>query len=171
MRAGDLNGLHDVYDDNGVLIMKDGERLLRKIDGDNVDIWKGKHGILSKTLVPGTKEKGTLYITDQRLVFIRTPDPWLYYKTYSTPFALPEGISGAMKARDLKSMGLKVFAEIPLQDVKSFKSHKKGKWMRLWLEDPDGTPIQVYIERLNKKDDKVLILEETLVKAGARNRQ
>lgn len=168
MKAGDLGGLHEIYDEAGNLIMKPGERLVRKSEGDNIDIWKGRHGLFSKTLVARTKEKGTIYITDRRLVFIRGPDPWLYLKTYSDPFSLPEGLTGSMYAGNLKKLGLKVFAEIPYNEVSSFRSHKNGKWMELRLENKDGIPIRADVNRLNKDDDKILLLEKILLKAGAK---
>lgn len=168
MRAGDLGGLNEIYDVDGALILNKGERLLLKSAEDNIDLWKGKHGLLSRTLVARTKEKGTLYLTDKRLVFIRTPDPWLYYKTYGTPLGLSEGIPGAMKARDLRKLGLRVFAEIPYREVIAFKSHKKGKWIELRLEDQDRVPVRADINRLGKDDGKISLLEEMLLKAGAR---
>lgn len=167
MRVGDLGGLNDIYDENGELVLNPGERILKMLEGDNIDIWKGRHALRAKVLIGSTKEKGTIYITDKRLVFIRTPDPWLYYKTYSTPFALAEGIAGGLYSRDLKKLGLKVFAEIPYREVKSFKSHKKGKWMELRLEDQEGIPIRVDLVRLNRNDDKILLLEELLNETGA----
>lgn len=108
-----------------------------------------------------------MFLTDKRLVFIRSPDPGLYFKTYSTPFALPEGISGAVYAKNLKKLGLRIFAEISYGEVKTFKSHRNGKWIRLWMEDNDGTPIQAYFERQNKHDNRVNLLEGLLLRAGA----
>lgn len=168
MRVGDLGGKDEVYDEEGDLILKPGEQLVQRSDGDNIDVWKGRHGLSSKTLVTRTEEKGTMFITDRRLVFIREPDPSLYYKSHSDPFSLPEGLAGSRYAADLKGLGLRIFAEIPYDEVISFRSHRKGKWIELRLEDEEGVPVRADINRLGKDDNKVRILEELLLQAGAK---
>ncbi len=167
MRIGDLEGLNEIYDAKGNPVLKPGEQILRRINGDNIYVWKGKRALSGKVLIGSTKEKGTLYLTDTRLIFIRTPDPALYLKTYGDPLSLSEGVSGSLKARDLKALGLKVFAELPYQEVRSFKSHRRGKWMELRLDDEQGIPIRMNLVRRKKDDDKILVLEEMLVKHGA----
>lgn len=167
MKAGDAEGLHAIYDESGGLILAREEHLVRKSEGDNIDIWKGKHGLFSKTLLPRTKEKGTLYVTNKRLVFIREPDPHLYYKTYSDPFSLPEGLAGSRYANSIRKLGLRIYAEISFDEVTSLKSHPKGKWIEIHLKDDDGIPIRADIYRLNNDDDKIPILEALLIEAGA----
>ncbi len=167
MRVGDIGGLDDIYDNSGKLILKQGEQVLRKVENDNIDVYRGKFGLTARTLLGHTKEKGTLYLTDRRLVFIRNPDPWLAFQTYGTPFELATGLGKARYARDLKSLGLRSFVEISYSEVRSFRS-KKGKWAELRLEDSDGVLVRVDLDRCGKEDDKIALLNNLLKKAGAR---
>ncbi len=164
---GDLGGLEEIYDEEGRLMLKEDEEILRKVDNDNINVWKGKHGLTGKTLLGYSKEKGTMYLTDRRLVFIRTPDPWLALKTHGTPLELAGGITGSLYAKDLKRLGLRHFVELYYSEVVTYKS-KKGKWAELRLDDTDGVPIRVDISRRGKHDDKIVLLEELLRKAGSR---
>ncbi len=167
MRVGDLGGLGDIYDDSGELVLEEGERVLRKVENDDIHAWEGKHVLTGKILLGYSREKGTLYLTDRRLVFIRTPDAWLAFKTHGTPLELAAGVSNARRSRDLQKLGLRIFLELYYSEIRSFKS-KTGKWAELRLEDEDGIPIRVDISRHGESDDKIVLLEELLRKAGVR---
>jgi hypothetical protein len=167
MQVGDIAGRGTIYDEDGNLILRKDERILRKVENDDILVWKGKRVLTSKDLFHYSKEKGTMYLTTERLVFVRTPDPWLAFKSYSTPFELHVGVTDSLYAKGLKRLGLKSYVELYYREVKTFKS-KKGKSATLKLEDADGVPIHVAIDRLNKNDDKIIVLERLLLQAGAK---
>ncbi len=166
MRAGDLSGLGSLYDENGNILLLMDEEVLRKIPNDNVMAIRGKGRLRGKTLLDITKEKGTMYLTNKRLVYLRHPDPWLKIRTYGTALGMGTAVSEAAKARDLKRLGGMQYLEVYYSEVKSFKS-KKGKWAELYLDDEDGVPIRVLLDRRGRQDDKILLLEELLTRAGA----
>lgn len=166
MRVGNLSGLGSVYDQEGNPIFVEGEELVREVPNDNILVMKGKGRLRSKTLLDTTKEKGTIYLTDRRLIFLRKPDPALKFRTYGNPFALGAAYSEAAYARGLRKVGGMEYLEVYYTEVRSFKS-KKSKWTDLHVEGQDGIPVRVLLDRRDRRDDKLALLEELLLKAGA----
>lgn len=167
MRVGDIGGLGSIYDEAGNIILKDEEKVVLESPQDNLLVIKGKSRLFGKTLLDMTKERGTLYLTDRRIVFLRKPDPWLKLRTYGNAFGLGTAAAEAMKARDiLRHQGMQ-FLEVYYSEIKSFKS-KTAKWADLYLEDKDGVPIRIMLDRRNRKDDKFVLLEKLLLDAGTK---
>ncbi len=166
MRVGNIGGLGSVYDHNGNPILHENEDIVREISEDNILVLKGEGRLRSKTLLDTTKERGTLYLTDRRLIFLRRPDEWKKFYTYGNPFGMDVAFSEASYARELEKAGGMEYLELDYGEVKSFKS-KKAKWADLHLQDRDGIPIRVMLDRRDRKDDKLVLLEELLIRAGA----
>lgn len=166
MRVGNLSGLGAVYDTEGNPILQDGEEVLREVARDNLLVRKGKSRLFGDTLLDFTKEKGTLYLTNRRLIFLRTPDEWKKFRTYGHITSMDLAFSEASYARELKAKGGMEYVELPYTDVESFKA-KKGKWADLHLCDEDGVPLRVMLDRRDRKDDKIKVLEDLLLEAGA----
>lgn len=69
------------------------------------------------------KGKGTLYVTDKRLVFLLTPT---YYRAFQdcVPFTMPYGMKRMREARELKKRGWKEFVEIAVSEIKEVKAYR-----------------------------------------------
>lgn len=165
MRIGNLSGLGSVYDHDGNPILREGEEVHRTVTDDNVLVAKGKSRLHSETLLDITKEKGTLYVTENRLIFLRTPDEWKKFMTYGNIIGMDLAFSESSYARELKAKGGMEYLELHYNEVESFKT-KKTKSATLHLRDPDGDLIRVMLNRRDRKDDKLVVLEELLLKAG-----
>jgi hypothetical protein len=73
MNIGDIDGKGKIYDGNGNLILKQGERLLsKKIDTECMIRKRGRLGRIGEKRV-FLRGKGTLYRTNKRFVFLRMP--------------------------------------------------------------------------------------------------
>ncbi len=166
MKVGNLSGLGSVYDEKGNPILLEGEALIREVPEDNILVIEGKGRLRSKTLLNSTKEKGTVYLTDRRFIFLRKPDPKLKFRTYGNPFTLATAHSEAAYARDLLKAGGMEYLEIYYTEVKSFKT-KKSKYTDLHLESEAGTLVRVLLDRRDRGDDKLVIMEKMLIEAGA----
>lgn len=167
MRVGDIGGRGRIYDKDGRLILLQGEIILKEVHDDNLIAVKGKGRIFRKRLIGATKERGTTYLTNRRLVFIRKPDAWLRFKTYGTPLGMGTAAAEALKARDILKFEAMEFLEVYYSEVKSFKS-RGSKWADLFLMDDDGIPVRVMLDRRDRNDDKLLLLEQLLLEEGAK---
>lgn len=166
MRVGNLSGLGSVYGSDGSPILEDEERVVCEASGDNILVLRGEGRLRSETILDHTKEKGTLYLTNRRLIFLRTPDEWKKLYTYGNPLGTATAFSEASYAQELKDKGGMEYLELQYEEVKAFRG-KKGKWTNLYLQDSEGVKVEVLLARRDRKDDKLVVLEELLLKAGA----
>ncbi len=162
VKSGDLSGKGVVYDDEGKLIQRPNERILHS---------SLEHNIYAKRLAPRqkhprifepSKEEGFLYITDQRIVFIRKPDPWRAAWLDLTPVGISEALPKAMAAKDLKALKACRYIEVPYSEIVSFRV-KRGRYATIIAED-SMQRLLVEIYRKNRVDNKLDLLEQALPK-------
>jgi len=161
MRIGHLDGRNVVYDENGHLILEPGERLLRHVAKDNLDLSEGSSVWNMKMLFSPTPEKGDLYLTSRRLVFIRKPNPSLAFGAYSYPYGIPDALASAYKASALKRQKAFEFCEIALSDVKGYWVKKRTCGI-VFLEGMPGRTRKAILYQRGREDDKLTVLRDLL---------
>ena len=164
VRIGNIDGKGKIYDDRGELILNNGEQILYKNDEKRcVDVWKGwKPSSGNNLLFNSTAEIGTTYITNQRMIHIRTPDPYRKAKDELTPLGVPSAIPKMMKAKELLKRGGKEYCEIYFSEIKWYSMQKKKKYLSFYTITPSNSEIQ-YIVRKDKRDDKKMEIIENLL--------
>lgn len=96
MRIGDIDGKGKIYDDEGHLILEEGEILHSQISKTLITIGRG-WSPFGKILFDGSYGNGTIFLTDKRIVFIRRPD----VKSIKTSHWLqPDFGSGEVEEKD-----------------------------------------------------------------------
>ncbi|MFQ5886110.1 MAG: hypothetical protein ACE5II_02625 [Anaerolineae bacterium] len=140
--VGDLRGLREIYDDEGELIVEPGEKVLRMVENDDTNLWEGRRALTGRIFLGYPEQKVILYLTDERLVFIRNLQPWPIFKTHGTPFWLAVAVREALCAKNLECHCLKEFMELFYSEVETFKS-KRDKWVQLELRNCNDIPITV----------------------------
>ena len=103
MRSGHVDGKDTVYDEKGRLKMQRDERLLREIRDDNLDVSEGSDVWSMNTLFDSTAEKGTLLVTDRRIVLLRRPDPLLAAKNDAYPLGMADAVAKAYRSKMIRS--------------------------------------------------------------------
>lgn len=160
VRYGDFGGKDVVYDDQGRLIIRPNETVLLTSSEQNIYARclspKRKH---PRILEP-TKESGLLYITNQRIVFIRRPDPWLAAWRDLTPVGIGDAVAKAMMARDLRALKACYYIEIPLHEIVSAEV-KRGKYATIIAADASEKVLLV-LNRKNRADNKLIVLTQVL---------
>ncbi len=161
MRVGHIEGRGEVYDDNGRPVLQPLESLLRQVSDDNVDVSEGSNIWNMKTIFDSTAEKGTLFLTNQRIIFIRKPDPFLAAKDNAYPLGMPDALADAWKAQTLKRLHAYGFCEILLSDIEGFWVKKRTYGVLFLKSHSKGTRKAVLYQR-GKADDKFVVLRQLL---------
>ena len=126
MRIGDVDGRGVIYDRDGGLILEKGEQLIRAYRDYYATITTCWRPYLKHISFDGNAGKGTVYLTDRRLVFVRVPNPFETLKQDSTPYALPTGFAKSMRAKwILKARGME-FCEVRYDDIAAYRKKRWG---------------------------------------------
>ncbi len=157
---GELNGKDVVYDRDGRLILTSAETILLVSPEQNMYVECLEPKIKDSTIFQATKEEGSLYITNRRLVFIRKPDPWRAAWRDLTPFGVGDAAAKALRAKDLRALGAFEYFEVPLTEITSFNV-KRGKYATIIASD-DHTKLRIEIDRKNSQDRKLVLLQQLI---------
>jgi len=65
------------------------------------------------------------FLTDQRVVFIRRPNPRRAGAYLMTPYGAPEGVAKAYKARKILEAGGFEYYELYIEDIRFYKAYRK----------------------------------------------
>ena len=161
MRSGHVDGKGVVYDDAGRLILFAGESLLREVRDDNLDVSEGSGLWNMRTLFGHTAEKGTLHITDCRIIFLLNPDPFLAAKYDAYPLGVPEAVAKAYRSKMIKSRKALEFCEIELDEVEGFWVKKRTYGVLFLRTSSDLTRKAIMYQR-GAADDKFQVLKSLL---------
>ena len=163
MQIGHVEGKGAIYDEYGELVLRPGERLVIRIDDDNVHVSEGSGFWNMKTLFHRTAERGNLFITDKRLVLLRKPDPFLAAKYDAYPLGMADAVANAVRAMDLKRMHSWEFCQIDFAEVEGFrvKEHVAGV---LFLRSSPQVTRKALLYRKDKSDRKLYFLRDIISK-------
>ncbi len=160
VRFGELSGKDIVYDHDGKLILRSGETVMLVSSERNVYVRDLESGSRGSRILEPTKEDGSLYITNLRVAFIRTPDPWRAAWGDLTPFGVADAVAKAARARDLRSLGAFEYFEVPLSEITSF-TVKRRKYATIIASDGHNK-LRIEIDRKNSQDQKLVLLEQLI---------
>jgi len=126
MRIGHVEGRGIIYDDNGELILEDGEHLVRTYRNYYATITTRWRSWGKNIAFDGNAGKGSVFVTDKRLVFVRVPNPFETLKQDSTPYALPTGMAKSMRAKWILQAGGKEYCEVRYEDIVGYRKKRWG---------------------------------------------
>ena len=161
MRVGHLDGRGVVYDEGGMPLLQEDETILKHVPGDNLSVSEASSLWNMRSFMEQTAEKGDLFLTSQRLIFIRRPDPFLAAKDDAYPLGMADAVAKAYKARTLKSKGVFEFCEISLAEVDGFWVRRNSVGV-LFLGSPRNVTRKAVMYRRGPNDDKFAILHKLL---------
>lgn len=161
MQIGHFEGKGRIYDEMGLLVLRQGERLLFHAPGESMDVSEGSGLLNMKRLFGGTAEKGELFVTDKRLALILRPDPALAAKDDMNPYGMADAVAKAYKAYHLKKHKAFEFCIIEYDDVEGFWV-RDGKAGFLFLKGPPDVTRKAIMYRKGKDDRKFRVLKEVL---------
>lgn len=122
MKVGDIDGVDTIYTENGELILRPNEKnLYSESNSHALDVntnWKP----WGKCVYDSNAGDGNFYITDQRLVHIRKPNPWKAAKGDATLLGLPRAIAKYMRTKDLENLNVCEYCEIEYNDIKKYRA-------------------------------------------------
>ncbi len=152
---GDTSGRNIIYDDKGELVLRAGEKILSSSTDEAIFV-KTVSTSNSKTLMGYTKEPNRLYITNQRLVFVRKPNPFEAARYNINPLGLGDAVVNALRARKLRRSGACEYVEIPLRSIRQV-TIRKGKYATLSVIDGSDF-YEVQLDRKKSNDSKLKLL-------------
>lgn len=161
MRIGHIDGKGVIYNDLGEPILGHGESMLSVVRNDQLDVSEGSSILNMKVLFGSTAERGRLFLTDRRMIFLGTPDAALAAKYDAYPLGMADAIAKGYKATSLRKRGALEYCEIEYGEVEGFWV-KKSAYGVLFLDSPrDGTRKAVMYRR-GPDDNKFLVLRSML---------
>src|SRR5437879_6416252 len=102
VRAGSLEGLGTVYESGGQLVNLSNERVLGVDEGWELQVRTPWRRILPTIVFPGFygNVSSRLYVTTDRIVFIREIDPFRETKGDMTPYGFPGAIAKKIQLKE-----------------------------------------------------------------------
>lgn len=166
IRAGDQAGRLDVYTAAGELILLPHESLLRTSSGWDMTVISPWRRFLPKVIFLGFNKRASsrLYITTQRIVFLREIDPWRETTPEMTPLGMPNAVARGAELRKLRASGAWQFCEVStnrLRVVRVQRSRAGVTWIGLRLIGDNGRQYRVSFWKTDGEDVDTLSLIET----------
>ena len=124
MRVGSLDGKGVFYSDDGRPILKPGETLIRVVTDAYAQVIPGWGRILAgkgPVLIDGYAGKGTWYITNERMLFIRKPDSKNAKRWLMNPIEFADGVDEVLRVRHVNQAGGFDYCEVLWDDVRFYR--------------------------------------------------
>ena len=127
MRAGSLNGRGDIYDNDGHLILRPEETLVRVVPRA-IALVLPRWGRLvrGRAVIDTYAGEGSWFVTDRRMVFIRKPDSKGARRWLRTPTTFPDGVEEVLRVRQVRREGGFDYCEILYDEVRFYKKYRKN---------------------------------------------
>jgi len=126
MRIGHVEGKGIIYDSNGELMLEEGEQFIRTYRNYYMTVTTRWRSWGCNIAFDGNAGKGSVFVTDRRLVFVRTPNPFETLKQDSTPYGLPTGVAKSMRAKWILQAEGKEYCEVKYDDIVAYKKKRWG---------------------------------------------
>jgi hypothetical protein len=129
VRAGDLEGLGKVYSQWGGLIPRLDEQIVASAEGWDMDVRSPWRSVLPGMIFMGFTGpiSSKLFVTSDRVVLIRTIDPFRELKGELTPLGLPKAAEREASLRRLQTAGARQFCEIWPKYLRIAKMKEHGR--------------------------------------------
>jgi hypothetical protein len=170
IRGGDIDGRGRVYSEFGSPILNLQETILAQRENCEVSAYRSW-----RTLFPGRifhplpgKPAGTIYLTSERLIFLRPIDVWKEVKPLLTPLGLPTAVEKESTLRGLQARGARQYCEVVLPQLHLADAKRKPWYLRCRLIAKHGGRFSLFMR--TDRDDPVFLelVERTIRHAGAR---
>ena len=168
IRAGDVDGLGRIYSEFGGLILRTDEILLAQRQGCDVAAYGSWRIFFPRRLfhpLPG-RPSGTVYLTSDRLIFIRNIDIWREVKPLLTPLGLPAAAERESKLKGMKAKGARQYCEVLRAGFKLMRAKRKPGLLHLRLARLDNQKYEVFVY-VDKDDPAFFDLVERTLHASA----
>lgn len=147
VRAGDIDGLGTVYSESGGILLRPTESILVQLASCDLAAYGSWRMFFPKRIfhpLPGNPS-GTVYITSERLVFLRKIDSWKEVKPLLTPLGLPAAAEKGAKLRRLEARGARQYCEALLSRLE-LAHMKRTTWSsRFRLRSRDGRKYELFL--------------------------
>jgi hypothetical protein len=161
MRSGSVEGKGVVYDELGRPILQEHEHIVRSIPNDNLDVSEAVGFAGMRSIFDASAERGVLYITSRRVLYVREPNAVLAAKRNLYPVGMADALADAYKARVLERLDAREFCEIAYDEVEGFWV-KRRTYGVLFLKSPSRGTRKAIMYQRGSKDDKFVVLKELL---------
>ncbi len=124
MKLGHVDGKNRVYDSEGELLLLQDEGLLSRHGNVIMNVTKAWRSWCVAGVLAMEAGPFRCFLTDQRVVFIRRPDPRKAGAYLMTPYGAPEGIAKTYKARRILEAGGFEYYELCIEDIRFYKAYR-----------------------------------------------
>ncbi len=128
MRAGSLDGKGVIYDHDGRLALRPDESRVRVVTDAYAQVMPGWGRLAGKgsVIIDSYGGKGSWFITDKRMVFIRKPDSKGARRWLMGPTTFPDGVNEVLRCRQVVREGGYDYCEVLYEDVRFYKRRRTG---------------------------------------------
>lgn len=166
IRAGDLDGLGTVYSQWGGLLPTPGERVIKSVEGWEMDVKSPWRSVLPGMIFVGfTGEVSSrLHVTNERIVFVREIDVFRELRDQMTPLGLPEAAATEATLRKKKAAGAREYCEIRPSQLRISRAKRHGRPSRaldLFLIGPDSRQYAISVWKVTGSDPETISLLES----------
>jgi len=147
IRAGDIDGLGRVYSEQGGPILHSRETVLAQRKGCDIAAYGSWRIFFPKRLfhpMPGSP-KGTIYLTSERLLFVRDIDVWQEVKPLLTPLGLPTAAEKRSKLSKLKERGARQYCEVLRAKLRPVRMKRKRMLLHFRLLSEDHRKYELFV--------------------------
>jgi len=166
VRAGDLDGLRQIYSDVDGLVTESDEEIVRVAADWEVNVRSPWRKFLPKSIFEGFggKTSSKLFVTNRRIVLVRDIDPWRELKGELTPLGIPTAAAKEVRLKQLRSRGVRQYCEIRPGDLRVVKKRSfdsPRSWIDLRLVSADGQQYAITLWKTDGPDQETRVLIES----------
>ena len=162
--AGSIDGLGRIYSEFGGPILRSQENVLAQLKGVDMAAYGSWRIFFPRRLfhpLPGTPS-GTMYVTSQRLIFLRGIDVWKEVKPLLTPLGLPAAAEKESVLQKLKAKGALQYCEILPSQLQLTRVKRKPMLLHLRLLSRVGGKFEMFVYTDREDPDFFNLLEDTM---------
>ena len=119
-----MDGKNRIYDEQGNLLLLPNENLLTKHYFVTMNVTESWRSFYIECVIAMEAGPFKCFLTNQRVVFTRRPNPYKAGAYLMTPLGAPEGIAKAYKARMILQAGGFEYYELFFRDIRFYKVFK-----------------------------------------------
>ena len=168
IRAGDVDGLGRIYSEFGGPIFQADETVLAQRQGCDVAAYGSWRIFFPRRLfypLPGNPS-GTVHLTSDRLVFIRSIDVWKEVKPLLTPLGAPAAAARESKLKGMKARGVRQYCEVLYSGLKLMRAKRKPGLLHLRFIALDNRKYELFVYT-DRDDPAFFDLVERTLRASA----
>ena len=166
IRAGDADGLGQVYSEFGGLILGPTETVLAERKGWDLAAYRSWRIFFPKPIFHplAGSPSGTLHLTSERLIYLRNIDVWKEVKPLLTPLGIPAAAEKESRLERLKAQGARQYCEVNFPQFHLAGIKRRSWFMRFRLLASDGRRYELFLRTDQEDADFFDLLESTVRK-------